>query len=188
MDNHSDNLQASINAAKRFQSLATTINASLIWSLNEYSIIRQGFLMSVHRSNIQGRFTALTRFSPFLNMEYSGSLSNTSSGLSKGEPLSSIFLLRQSLLVNITFRKPWIIRAEVEHYLNDLISGKDRNTLFAGLSLSYKKNRFEYSLAARNLLNRKTFNHIQTRDLIEYSSTRTLRRASVMLKIRFNLR
>lgn len=145
-------------------------------------------MMSVRRSNIQGRITALTKFSSFLNMEYSSSLSNTSSGLSKGEPLSSIFLLRQFLLANITFRKPWIICAEVEHHLNDLISGKDRNTLFAGLSLSYKKNRFEYSLAARNLLNRKTFNHIQTSDLIEYSSTRTLRPASVMLKILFNLR
>lgn len=188
MDNHPDNLQASINAAKRVQSLATMINTSLIWSLNESSIIRQGSMMSVRRSNIQGRITALTKFSLFLNMEYSSSLSNTSSGLSKGEPLSSIFLLRQFLLANITFRKPWIIRAEVEHYLNDLISGKDRNTLFAGLSLSYKKNRFEYSLAARNLLNRKTFNHIQTSDLIEYSSTRTLRPASVMLKILFNLR
>lgn len=188
MDNHSDNLQASINAAKRFQSLSTTINASLIWSLNESSIIRQGSLMSVCRANVQGRITTLAKLSSFLNMEYSGSLSNTSSGLSKCEPLSSIFYLRQYLLTNITFRKPWIIRAEIEHYLNNLISGKDRNTLFAGLSLSYKKNRFEYSLAARNLLNRKTFNHIQTSDLIEYSSTRTLRPASVMLKIKLSLR
>lgn len=188
MDNHSDNLQASINAAKRFQSLSTTINASLIWSLNESSIIRQGSLMSVRRANVQGRITTLTKLSSFLNMEYSSSLSNTSSGLSKCEPLSSIFYLRQYLLTNITFRKPWIVRAEIEHYLNNLISGKDRNTLFAGLSLSYKKNRFEYSLAARNLLNPKIFNHIQTSDLIEYSSIRTLRPASVMLKIKFSLR
>ena len=188
VDNHSDNLHASINAAKRFQSLSTTINASVSWSAGESPIIRQGDRMSVHRSVIQGKLGALTRLSSFLNMEYSCSFSNISSGLSHAESLSSIFLLRQSLVANWSFRKSWNLRGEFEHYRNDYISGKDRNILFADLSLSYKKYRFEYFIIARNLLNRKSFSSVRSTDLIEYSITRAIRPASVTLKILFNLR
>lgn len=187
MDNYSDNLHVSINAAKRFQSLSTTINTSASWSIGESPIIRQGDQMSVHRSVIQGKLGALTRLSSFLNLEYSCSFSNISSGLSNAESLSSIFLLRQSLVANLSFRKSWNLRGEFEHYRNDYISGKDRNTLFADLSLSYKKHRFEYFIIARNLLNRKSFSSVNSTDLIEYSTTRAIRPASVMLKLRFNV-
>lgn len=182
------NLHASFNAAKRFQSLSTTINAGVSWSAGESPIIRQGDRMSVRRSVIQGKLGALTRLSSFLNMGYSCSFSNISSGLSHAESLSSIFLLRQSLVANWSFRKSWNLRGEFEHYRNDYISGKNRNTLFADLSLSYKKYRFEYILIARNLLNRKSFSSGRSTDLIEYSTTRAIRPASVTLKILFNLR
>lgn len=187
MDNHSDSFFASANFSKRLQSLFTTINTGISWSAGESPIIRQGDLMSVHRSVIQGKLGAMTRLSSFLNMEYSCSFSNISSGLSNAESLSSIFLLSQSLVANWSFRKSWNLRGEFEHYRNDYISGKDRNTLFADLSLSYKQHRFEYFIIVRNLLNRKSFSSVNSTDLIEYSTTRSIRPASVMLKLRFNV-
>ena len=187
MDNHSDSFFASANFSKRLQSLFTTINTGISWSAGESPIIRQGDLMSVHRSVIQGKLGAMTRLSSFLNMEYSCSFSNIYSGLSNAESLSSIFLLSQSLVANWSFRKSWNLRGEFEHYRNDYISGKDRNTLFADLSLSYKKHRFEYFIIARNLLNRKSFGSVNSADLIEYSTSRAIRPASVMLKLRFNV-
>lgn len=187
LDNRSDNLFASVNFSKRFQSLSTTISSNLNWSLSDSPIIRQGCLMSIHRSALQGKLETLTKLTSFLNMEYSCSFSDFSSGLSGVTSLSDIFLLRQSLVANLSFLKSWTLCGGFEHYHNHIIRGKDRDIFFSDLSLSYKKRRFEYSVSARNLLNRGTFSSTRSDDLIEYSSIRTLRPASVMLKLRFNI-
>jgi hypothetical protein len=187
-DNHSDNFLASINASKRLQSLSTTLNTSFTWSAGDSHILRQGSMMAVHSSVLQGKFSAMTKISSFLNMNYSCSFSDYSSGLSSGDRLSTLFLLRQSMDANFIISKSWNLSGEFEHYFNDSIHGKDRNAIFADLSLSYKKNRFEYFLIARNLLNRKIFSYTQTENLIEYTASRDIRPLGVMIKVVFTLK
>lgn len=187
-DNNSNNFLASFNASKRLQSLSTTINTAFTWSAGESPILRQGSRMSVHNSVFQGQFGILTKISSFLNMKYSCSFSDYSSGLSGGDHLSTLFLLRQSMDAAFVIRNSWILRGELEHYFNDGIHGRDRNAIFADLSLSYRKNRFEYFLTARNLLNRKTFNNTQTDDLIEYTTSRSIRPLGVMIRVIFFLK
>lgn len=187
MDNSSDGFSVSGKISKRFDGISTTANLSGGFSRSWSEVLRQGVLMPTRYDMASAGLGFNTQFTNAVRMDYTAEYRRSMSRID-GAALDPIDVLRQDVAVNFIIRKRWICRLGGEHYYNAAIGGTDRHMFFLDASLTWKTERMEYGIEARNLLDCGAFRSAFQSDITDYVYSYRLRPASVMFTIKFSLR
>ena len=150
-------------------------------------VLRQGVLMPTRYDMASAGLGFNTQFTNAVRMDYTAEYRRSMSRID-GAALDPIDVLRQDVAVNFIIRKRWICRLGGEHYYNAAIGGTDRHMFFLDASLTWKTERMEYGIEARNLLDCGAFRSAFQSDITDYVYSYRLRPASVMFTIKFSLR
>lgn len=150
-------------------------------------VLRQGVLMPTRYDMASAGLGFNTQFTNAVRMDYTAEYRRSMSRIDGGA-LDPIDVLRQDVAVNFIIRKRWICRLGGEHYYNAAIGGTNRHMFFLDASLTWKTERMEYGIEARNLLDSGVFRSAFQSDITDYVYSYRLRPASVMFTIKFSLR
>ena len=187
-----DNIQSRLGVegriSKLFRDISTTVElfGSYNRSWNEY--LRQGILMNVTTDILSVGGNVNTKFGENVLVTYNLEYSQNASKIYDDENLSTIRSLRQNMTASFIIAKNLAISISGNHFYNEAVRGSDRNSVFLSASISYKKNRFEYIIEGKNLLNQTSFSSIRYDDIGSYAYYYTLRPISVVAMVRFSLR
>ena len=187
MRSESDVATLSLNASKRFQSIATTIKAGVDASASYYQYLRQEKLMPVRRRIISANWSIDSRIGQSVLLFYSGKYSGAESQFDESSK-TNMNTLSQMLSTSFLIGRHLIAKGSFRHYYNDRNEGANKNLCFVDMGLTYTTGRIEYTLRAENLLNTKTY---QTANFITntvYSTEYDLRPVSILLSVKFSLR
>lgn len=187
MPNRSDSYNIKANISKRFDAIATTATLSggymQLWS----EILREGCLIPSEYGLITSELSLNTRITKSVRVNYNALYNRSLSTIGNGTQ-SAIDLLRQRASVDFIIAERVICRVGAEHFLNSVIEGKNRNTVFIDASVRVKHKRMEYAIEAHNLLNNISFANATNSNSMSYAYTYTLRPASIVFRVKFSIK
>lgn len=175
--------------SKRFQNIATTVGLSGQYILSYSDVLRQNEILNTRGDIYNAGINLVTRFSRAVRIDYDLSWMRSATSLRSGEAAGDpIDVLRQGATITFFISKSVILKLSGEHYYNSLVSGGDRNMLFADAGLNYKAKRVEYIIDVRNIFGKGTYDSASYGDMVSFVNSYHLRPRSIMLKIRFSLK
>ncbi len=92
--------------------------------------------------------------------------------------------IQNSLLINIMPHRKWEYHISGEHYRNEIVTGRFKNTILLDTRLIFKLNkRIELSGRINNIFNRHTYNYTTYNQLGSFESQRRLRGRELLITI-----
>lgn len=187
-NNTSDGWSIEATGSKYLGCISTTFRVSGGYFQSRSKQLRQGILMQTQFDRITAGFSFDSRFTKAIRLNYEAEYSHSQSHIKNEENLTPIRALTQNAAINFIIKQKFICRLSGEHYYNTAIEAGDRNLFFIDGSFVYKHKHVEYGIEARNLLNTSVFRSASYSDITNYVYSYRIRQASVMFKIKFNLR
>lgn len=166
---------------KYITSLSTNISLSAGYSLSRSEKLQQSYKYPLRSSIVQLQPKIDSKITNIFSITYIGEILYNdmkikTNGLNNK---SSFFQLDQILKFNYYPSDKFIINFLFEYLYND-ITNTSFNYYFADMGFTYQINQFEFSIAFKNIFNRKSYSYIIYNDLDTFSYNYRLRPASVI--------
>lgn len=166
---------------KYITSLTTNISLSAGYSLSRSEKLQQSYKYPLRSSIVQLQPKIDSKITDMFSITYLGEIlyNNMKIKTNGLNNKSSFFQLDQILKFNYYPSDKFIINFLFEYLYND-ITNTSFNYYFADMGFTYQINQFEFSIAFKNIFNRKSYSYIIYNDLDTFSYNYRLRPASVI--------
>lgn len=175
--------------SKFFDNIFTTLELSGGYEQFWMDIFRQHKVMNTNNITTKAGFKWITNWCKNkIKSNYTANyLYNQTKYSNKDLNITSINALHQVLTIDYSIINALVFHLVGEHYFNNAIAYGSRNIYFLDASLTFKTQKIEYMLEARNLLNTRVYNNNYTSGATDFEYHYLLRPTLVMLKVKFKL-
>ncbi len=172
--------------SKQFLGISTLFSIGGEWSRVNSEIIRQGDLLNSQSDFYRANFGFNTRFAKWLIMDYEVEYTHSQSIVESISDLAPVEYIKQEGELLFSFGKRLSATVEAEHYYNGTLMPDYRHLVFLGATLTYKADKFAYSLEGRNLLGTESYSSAFISDITDYRYTYALRPTAIIATIRLS--